>query len=104
MINFYGKILPLLRKCMRISTIIIGIQMCCTTLLMAHTTRAQEINLNLKKVNLKQAFNEIEQQCTVTFVYDDKVVNSLTLINLYASNQPLSEVLKQLQSKTQRYR
>lgn len=101
MINFYGKMLPLLRKCMRISTIIIGIQMCCTTLLMAHTTRAQEINLNLKKVNIKQAFNEIEQQCTVTFVYDDKVVNNLTLITLRASNQPLAEVLKQLQSKTQ---
>jgi len=101
MINFYGKLLPLLRKCMRISTIIIGIQMCCTTLLMAHTTRAQEINLNLKKVNVKQAFNEIEQQCTVTFVYDDKVVNNLSLITLRANNQPLSEVLKQLQSKTQ---
>jgi iron complex outermembrane receptor protein len=68
---------------------------------MAHTTKAQDINLNLKKVSIKQAFNEIEQQCTVTFVYDDKVVNNLTLITLRASNQPLVEVLKQLQSKTQ---
>jgi TonB-linked SusC/RagA family outer membrane protein len=101
MINFYGKSLPLLRKCMRISTIIICVQMCCTTMLMAHETRAQDINLNLKKANIKQVFNEIEQQCTVTFVYDDKVVNGLSSITLRAYNQPLSDVLKQLQDKTQ---
>ena len=101
MINFYGKSLPLLRKCMRISTIIICVQMCCTTLLMAHETRAQDINLNLKKVNIKQVFNEIEQQCTVTFVYDEKVLNGLSAITLHAFNQPLSDVLKQLQDKTQ---
>lgn len=75
--------------------------MCCTTLLMAHTTRAQDINLNLKKANIKQVFNEIEQQSAVTFVYDDKVVNNLSSITLHVYNLPLAEVLKQLQDKTQ---
>jgi iron complex outermembrane receptor protein len=101
MINFYGKSLPLLKKCMRISTLIICIQTCCSTLLMAHETRAQDINLNLKKANIKEVFNEIEQQCTVTFVYDETVVNSLSSITLHVYNQPLNEVLKQLQDKTQ---
>jgi len=101
MINFYGKSLPLLKKCMRISTLIICIQTCCSTLLMAHETRAQDINLNLKKANIKEVFNEIEQQCTVTFVYDETAVNNLSSITLHVYNQPLNEVLKQLQDKTQ---
>ncbi|MGZ4047304.1 MAG: STN domain-containing protein, partial [Bacteroidia bacterium] len=86
---------------MRISTLIICIQTCCSTLLMAHETRAQDINLNLKKANIKEVFNQIEQQCTVTFVYDAKVVNNLSSITLHIYNQPLTEVLKQLQDKTQ---
>ena len=101
MINFYGKSLPLLKKCMRISTLIICIQTCCSTLLMAHETKAQDINLNLKKANIKEVFNEIEQQCTVTFVYDETAVNNLSSITLHVYNQPLNEVLKQLQDKTQ---
>ncbi|MGZ3765196.1 MAG: TonB-dependent receptor [Mucilaginibacter sp.] len=68
---------------------------------MAHETRAQDINLNLKKANIKEVFNQIEQQCTVTFVYDAKVVNNLSSITLHIYNQPLTEVLKQLQDKTQ---
>lgn len=101
MINFYGKSLPLLRKCMRISTIIICVQMCCSSLLMAHVTRAQEINLNLKKVNIKQVFDQIESQCNETFVYDDKVVTNLPPITLHIKNQSLTDVLKQLQDQTQ---
>lgn len=102
MINFYGKPLPILRKCMRISTIIIGIQICCSSILMATTgTRAQEMNLNLVNASVKQVFKRIEQQAKVSFVYDDQILNNLPALTLSVKNQQLSLVLKQLQDKTQ---
>jgi TonB-linked SusC/RagA family outer membrane protein len=99
--NFYGKLLPILRKCMRIATIIIGIQVCCTALLAAKGTRAQEMNLNVDKANVKQVFKRIEQQANVTFVYDAQVINSLPALTLHINKQPLTEVLTQLQQLTQ---
>jgi TonB-linked SusC/RagA family outer membrane protein len=101
MINFYGKVLPILRKCMRISTIIIGIQICCTSLLMATGTRAQEVNLNVTKASVKQVFKRIEQQAKVTFVYDEQVINTLPALTLHIKNEQLTDVINQLQSKTQ---
>jgi TonB-linked SusC/RagA family outer membrane protein len=100
MINFYGKVLPILRKCMRVSTIIIGIQICCTSILLAATTRAQEMNLNVVKVSVKQVFKQIEQQAKVTFVYDEQVINAIPALTLHIKNKPLTEVLDQLQNKT----
>ncbi|WP_428330268.1 SusC/RagA family TonB-linked outer membrane protein [Mucilaginibacter sp.] len=101
MINFYGKVLPILQKCMRISTIIIGIQISCTSLLMATGLRAQEMNLNVVKVSVKQVFKRIERQANVTFVYDDKVINNLPAITLHIKDAPLAEVIQELQDKTQ---
>jgi len=99
--NFYGKLLPILRKCMRITTIIIGIQICCTALLAAKGTRAQEMNLNMDKASVKQVFKRIEQQASVTFVYDAQVINSIPALTLHINKQPLTEVLAQLQQQTQ---
>lgn len=100
MINFYGKVLPILRKCMRISTIIIGIQICCSSVLLAKTTRAQDMSLDVVKVNVKQVFKKIEQQAKVTFVYDEQVLNTVPALTLHIKNKPLTEVLGQLQSET----
>ncbi|MCC8424903.1 SusC/RagA family TonB-linked outer membrane protein [Mucilaginibacter sp. UR6-11] len=99
--NFYGKLLPILRKCMRIATIIIGIQVCCTALLAAKGTRAQEMNLNVDKASVKQVFKRIEQQASVTFVYDAQVINSLPALTLHINKQPLAQVLTQLHQLTQ---
>ena len=101
MINFYGKLLPIVRKCMRISTIIIGIQVCCTALLLAKGTRAQEMNLNVEKANIKQVFKHIEQQANITFVYDAQVINKAPAITLHIYKQPLTEILDELHEKTQ---
>src|ERR1700759_1123007 len=98
---FYGKLLPILRKCMRISTIIIGIQICCTSILMAGSTKAQDMTLNLNKVTVKQVFKKIEQQAKVTFVYDEQVINTVPALTLHIKNKPLEEVLTQLQAATQ---
>ncbi|TSJ43750.1 SusC/RagA family TonB-linked outer membrane protein [Mucilaginibacter corticis] len=99
--NFYGKLLPILRKCMRITTIIIGIQVCCTALFAAKGTRAQEMNLNMDKASVKQVFKRIEQQASVTFVYDAQIINSIPALTLHITKQPLAEVLTQLQQQTQ---
>jgi TonB-linked SusC/RagA family outer membrane protein len=98
--NFYGKVLPILRKCMRISTIIIGIQICCTSILLANATRAQEMNLNLVKVSVKQVFKKIEQQAKVTFVYDEQVIDAIPALTLHVKNKPLADVLDELQQRT----
>ncbi|WP_039866883.1 SusC/RagA family TonB-linked outer membrane protein, partial [Pedobacter sp. BAL39] len=100
MTNFYGKVLPLLRKCMRISTIIIGIQVCCSTLLMANHTNAQEMSFKVVKASVKQVFKRIEQQANVTFVYDEAVLGSLPVLTLNFNKEQLTEVLKTLREKT----
>lgn len=100
MINFYGKVLPIFRKCMRISTIIIGIQVCCTTLLMANHIKAQEMNFKVVKASVKQVFKKIEQQANVTFVYDEEVIGSMPNLTLDFKNEPLADVLKKLKEKT----
>jgi TonB-linked SusC/RagA family outer membrane protein len=100
MMNFYGKILPIFQKCMRISTIIIGIQISCTSLLMATGTRAQEMNLNLVKASVKDVFKQIERQANVTFVYDEQVINDLPAITLHVKNEQLSDVISELKNQT----
>ncbi|MDF2431624.1 MAG: hypothetical protein JWP44_1255 [Mucilaginibacter sp.] len=101
MINFYGKVLPILQKCMRISTIIIGIQISCTSLLMATGTRAQEMNLNVVKATVKQVFKRIERQANVTFVYDEQVIDNLPAITLHVKDMSLADVINELQNTTQ---
>ncbi|MDB5125528.1 MAG: SusC/RagA family TonB-linked outer membrane protein [Mucilaginibacter sp.] len=101
MTNFYGKVLPILQKCMRISTIIIGIQICCTSILMANRTRAQEMNLDVVNGTVKQVFKKIEKQAKITFVYDEQVINSIPALTLHIKNQSLDAVLEQLKSTTQ---
>lgn len=101
MMNFYGKISPILRTCMRISTIIIGIQLFSSTLLMASGTHAQEMNFNVEKVSVKKVFKLIEGQSNITFVYDEQLINDLPPITLNIKNQQLTEVLDQLHDKTQ---
>lgn len=100
MINFYGKALPIFRKCMRISTIIIGIQLCCTTLLLANKTKAQEMNFKVVNVTIMQVFKKIEQQANVTFVYDKDLVSTLPVLTLDFKKEQLAEVLNQLREKT----
>jgi len=100
MINFYGKALPLFRKCMRISTIILGIQVSCTTILMATGTRAQEMNLNVVKASVKDVFKRIERQANVTFVYDEQIIDNLPAITLHVKNEQLSDVINELKDQT----
>lgn len=100
MINFYGKALPIFRKCMRISTIVIGIQICCSTLLLAKNSKAQEMSFKVVKANIIQVFKKIEQQTNVTFVYDKDLMASAPALTLDLKKEPLAEVLNQLRLLT----
>jgi TonB-linked SusC/RagA family outer membrane protein len=100
MINFYGKALPLFRKCMRISTIVLGIQISCTTILMATGSKAQEMNLNVVKVSVKDVFKRIERQANVTFVYDEQVIDNLPTVTLHVKNEQLADVIAELKDQT----
>jgi len=86
---------------MRISTIIIGIQVCCSSILMASSTSAQDMNLDVVNGTVKQVFKKIEKQAKITFVYDEQVINSIPALTLHIKNKTLDEVLNQLQSTTQ---
>ena len=101
MMNFYGKVLPILQKCMRISTIIIGIQISCTSILMASGLKAQDINLNIVKSSVKKVFKQIEREANVTFVYDEQIIKNLPAVTLHVKERPLAEVINDLKNQTQ---
>ncbi len=85
---------------MRITFVIISIQLCCTALLLASNSRAQNITVDVKNTPVKKILSTIEDQAGVSFVCDNKILEGLPEITLKASNQPLSEVLNQLEKQT----
>src|SRR5665213_2988921 len=99
MVKFYRKHYSLCFKCMRITTLLIGIQACFTTVLQAGSTDAQTINLDVRQANLKQVFVNIEKQANVTFVYNDRILQGLPEITIKAANKPLEEILKSISAK-----
>lgn len=84
---------------MRITTLLIGIQACFATLLMASSSTAQNINLDVQQTNIKQVFLSIEKQANVSFVYNEKTLQGLNNITIKVTNKPLAEVLKQLSNQ-----
>jgi len=96
MVKFYRKHYSLCYKCMRITTLLIGIQACFATLLIAGVTKAQTINLDVQHATIKQIFISIEKQANVTFVYNERAIRGLDNIDIKAVNKPLEEVLKNI--------
>lgn len=72
----------------------------CTSLAMAHSTRAQEvlnrpITIRGEKLELKQVLNQIEKEAEVKFVYSTKIQSSQR-VSLNMSNRKLSAVLDEV--------
>ena len=94
MVKFYRNYYQLCYKCMRITTLLIAIQISFAGILLADNSHAQTIQINLTKATIKQVFTTIEDQAKVTFVYNEKALAGLNKIDVKINNKPLSEVLK----------
>ncbi|SKB99336.1 TonB-linked outer membrane protein, SusC/RagA family [Dyadobacter psychrophilus] len=100
MVNYYHKGLPLFKKFMRISTLILGINMLTAALLVAGTSEAQHVNMDVRQSRVKTVFRQIEQQTGVTFAFDEKLVRNAPQITLYAMGLPVPEILKMIEKQT----
>jgi TonB-linked SusC/RagA family outer membrane protein len=96
MVKFYRKHYSLCYKCMRITTLIIGIQTCITTLLLAHGLKAQSITIDVKQADIKQVFTTIEKQTGIAFVYNEQALQGLSKLTIKVINKPLEQVLKNI--------
>ncbi|MEO6285735.1 MAG: TonB-dependent receptor [Dyadobacter sp.] len=85
---------------MRISTLILGINVLTTALLMAGTSEAQHVNMDVRQSRVKTVFRQIEQQTGVTFAFDEKLVRNAPDITLYAMGLPVPEILKMIEKQT----
>jgi len=100
MVNNYHKGFPLFKKCMRISTLIMGINLLSAALLVAGPTEAQHISVDVKQVKVKSVLRQIEQQAGVTFAFDEKLIRNAPQISLYATGLPIPQVLKLIEKQT----
>ena len=99
MVKFYRKHYSYALKCMRITTLLFGIQACFATMLLASNLRAQSITLDVQKTHIKQIFTEIEKQADISFVYNDQIIRGLPSISIKATNKSLDEILKDISAK-----
>lgn len=85
---------------MRISTLILGLNMLTAALLMAATSEAQHVNMDVRQSTVKTVFRQIEQQTGVTFAFDEKLVRNAPQVTLYAMGLPVPEILKMIEKQT----
>ncbi|WP_221390341.1 TonB-dependent receptor [Dyadobacter sp. NIV53] len=100
MVNNYHKGFPLLKKCMRISTLILGINLLSTALLMAGTSEAQRLTMDIRQTRVKNVFKQIEQQAGVTFAYDEKLIRNAPQVTLYVMGLPIPDILELIEKQT----
>lgn len=77
---------------MRLITCLIFVSM----LFIAAHTRAQKINLDLNKVNLKKALLQVTKQTGYTFVYDSKSLKLNEMVSLRAEDMDVEDALQVL--------
>jgi TonB-dependent starch-binding outer membrane protein SusC len=87
-------------KVMKITFSQVLLTLLCTSLAMAHSTRAQEvlnrtITIRGDKLELKEVLNQIEKEARVKFVYSNKIKSSQR-VSLNATNRRLSAVLDEV--------
>lgn len=77
---------------MRLVTCLIFVSM----LFIAANTRAQKINLDLHRVNLKKALLQVAKQSGYTFVYDSKGLKMNELVSVKVQNMDVASALELL--------
>lgn len=99
MVNYYRITIPWL-KVMRISTLILCMQLLVLTLLQAHESVAQTINIKADRASLRDVFKQIEKQANVTFAYKVETIQQAPPVTLVIENQSLKETLRVLGKET----
>lgn len=84
---------------MKISTFLIVM---CTAVITANTTYSQSspVSLNMKNVNIRDVFVEIERQSDFRFFYNEDQLDLSKKVNVQSENNQISEVLNTLFANT----
>lgn len=85
---------------MRISSILIFLQLFAVYLFAAHYTNAQLISIAADRASVREVFSQIEKQAKFTFSYQESTIKETPAITLYIKNKQLTEVLFELSRKT----
>ena len=85
---------------MRISSILIFLQLFAVYLFAAHDTNAQLISIAADRASVREVFSQIEKQAKFTFSYQESTIKETPAITLYIKNKQLTEVLFELSRKT----
>lgn len=86
-------------KAMRISTLVIGIQIGLTGLLTALESNSQTLDLDFEEAGFIEIFQAIEDQVEVSFVYDAADLLGLPLITLKVKGKSLKTILRSIEKK-----
>ena len=93
--NTYGITIPY-RKIMRISSLLICIQLFAAYLFAAHTSTAQRISVETDRATVREVFRQIEKQANITFSYQESTLADVPPLTLRISNKSLPEALSEI--------
>jgi len=85
---------------MRISSIIIGLQICFSSILLAHFSYAQSITIHAKNATVIEVIAQIEKQSKIKFSYSTETLKDVGTITLNLERKPLLYVLQELEKNT----
>lgn len=92
MVNSYRISIPLVQV-MRITSVIICLQLLVLSLIHAHESYAQTISIKAERVNVQEIFKQIEKQTKISFYYTESIVQDIQPLTLNLKNKSLAETL-----------
>ncbi|QRR02058.1 SusC/RagA family TonB-linked outer membrane protein [Dyadobacter sandarakinus] len=85
---------------MRISSLILGLKLLSSALLLAGTSEAQHISMDVRQTRVRTVFKQIEAQTGLTFAFDEKLIRKAPEVTLYAPESSVPEILKMIEKQT----
>lgn len=58
------------------------------------TAAAQQVSLNVNKVSVKQAMNQLKEKTGYTFVFSSSDINNKQIVSVSANNADLANVVE----------
>ena len=89
------------RKILLMMKLCILLMLCFSWGVSASTFAQQErVNLDLKKVSIKELFNEIQKQTNLSFVFNTEQTEKLGVVSVQAENESVESVLRKVLTNT----